>query len=202
MKNIILLFTTLLTGCATLGFSEFSEDSTNTKKDRIKELASVEIPVEFTYQPLIGGKHEVFLAGDFNNWSPTETLMNEKDGIYTVTLQLQNGKYSYKFIVDGQWLIDENADESIDDGFGGQNSIIYVGNRKEINALRKVHFSYQPEKVVKEVLNLIVWKKEGKNSNWQILDYIDIVVHIFKEETREYYNLEELWGDGKMKKIN
>ena len=57
------------------------------------------------------------------------------------------------------------------------------------------------EKVAKEILNLIAWKKEGKNSNWQILDYIDIVVHIFKEETREYYNLEELWGDGEIKKL-
>jgi len=58
------------------------------------------------------------------------------------------------------------------------------------------------EKVLKEVLNLIMWKKEGKNSNWQILDYVDIVVHVFKEETRTYYNLEELWGDGEIEKIN
>ena len=58
------------------------------------------------------------------------------------------------------------------------------------------------EKVLKEILNLIIWKKEGKNSNWQILDYFDIVVHVFKEETRQYYNLEELWGDGKIEKIN
>ena len=33
--------------------------------------------------------------------------------------------------------------------------------------------------------------------SWIILDYIDVVVHIFKNIEREYYNLEKLWGDAK-----
>ncbi|MGN1481824.1 ribosome silencing factor [Porcipelethomonas sp.] len=40
-------------------------------------------------------------------------------------------------------------------------------------------------------------KKEGYNgSNWIILDYGDIVVHVFYKETRDYYQLERLWSDG------
>lgn len=40
------------------------------------------------------------------------------------------------------------------------------------------------------------WHKEGyKALQWVLLDYVDIVVHIFKKETREYYNLERLWSD-------
>lgn len=43
------------------------------------------------------------------------------------------------------------------------------------------------------------WRKEGLiNSDWIILDYIDVVVHIFKTEKREFYGLEELWGDAEM----
>lgn len=39
--------------------------------------------------------------------------------------------------------------------------------------------------------------KEGHNgSNWIILDYSDVVVHVFYHETRNYYNLEKLWADG------
>ena len=40
-------------------------------------------------------------------------------------------------------------------------------------------------------------RTEGYNgSNWILLDYSDIVVHIFYKETREYYSLERLWSDG------
>tara|TARA_Y100000996_G_C22166230_1_gene496747 strand:+ start:234 stop:593 length:360 start_codon:yes stop_codon:yes gene_type:complete len=42
-------------------------------------------------------------------------------------------------------------------------------------------------------------KIEGyEKMNWIILDYIDVVVHIFKTIERDYYNLEKLWGDAKI----
>jgi ribosome-associated protein len=41
------------------------------------------------------------------------------------------------------------------------------------------------------------YKTEGNNgSGWIILDYEDIVVHVFYKETRDYYQLERLWADG------
>lgn len=44
-----------------------------------------------------------------------------------------------------------------------------------------------------------VYHKEGFQSlKWILLDYVDVVVHIFRNETREYYGLERLWGDAKM----
>jgi ribosome-associated protein len=40
------------------------------------------------------------------------------------------------------------------------------------------------------------WHTEGKtNSEWVLLDYIDVVVHIFYRETRSFYDLEDLWAD-------
>ena len=45
--------------------------------------------------------------------------------------------------------------------------------------------------------------KEGKeNSEWIILDYFDVVVHIFQKEFRESYKLEELWADAEITKID
>jgi len=42
------------------------------------------------------------------------------------------------------------------------------------------------------------WHKEGKNNaQWILLDYVNVVVHIFYKELREYYELEDLWADGK-----
>ena len=40
------------------------------------------------------------------------------------------------------------------------------------------------------------WHVEGTElSNWVLMDYVNVVVHIFQKETREFYNLEDLWGD-------
>lgn len=47
-----------------------------------------------------------------------------------------------------------------------------------------------------------IYHKEGNNSpNWILLDYIDVVVHIFRKETREHYGLERLWADAEMKLV-
>lgn len=41
-------------------------------------------------------------------------------------------------------------------------------------------------------------KVEGYNSaNWIVIDYYDVVVHIFEKQTRGFYNLGEIWNDGK-----
>ena len=46
------------------------------------------------------------------------------------------------------------------------------------------------------------WHIEGKNNKeWKLIDYIDVVAHVFKKEAREYYDLEGLWGDAKIKEI-
>ncbi len=44
-----------------------------------------------------------------------------------------------------------------------------------------------------------LFHKEGyENLRWVLLDYIDVVVHIFRPETREFYGLERLWADAKI----
>lgn len=40
------------------------------------------------------------------------------------------------------------------------------------------------------------WHKEGYMAlSWVLLDYVDVIVHVFKREAREFYNIEKLWGD-------
>ena len=44
------------------------------------------------------------------------------------------------------------------------------------------------------------WQQEGfENAEWILLDYVKAVVHIFQEETRGFYKLEELWADAEIK---
>ena len=58
------------------------------------------------------------------------------------------------------------------------------------------------EEEVKKVFNENVWQKEGYgNATWVLLDFIDVVVHVFQKETREFYKLEDLWADAEIRKF-
>ncbi len=46
------------------------------------------------------------------------------------------------------------------------------------------------------------WRKEGQtNREWILIDYVDVVAHVFNIEKRSFYALEELWGDAKIESI-
>ena len=58
------------------------------------------------------------------------------------------------------------------------------------------------KKIVSKEIQEKPWHIEGLNtSEWVLLDYSDIVVHVFQEQTREFYRLEDLWGDAKIRTI-
>jgi ribosome-associated protein len=58
------------------------------------------------------------------------------------------------------------------------------------------------EKRVRENLKQQVSHREGlENAMWVLLDFTDIIVHVFQKQFRDYYRLEELWGDARIIKI-
>jgi 1,4-alpha-glucan branching enzyme len=70
---------------------------------------------------------KVFLCGEFNSWNPEDTRMKrQKDGTYRAKLKLEPGEYQYKFVVDGQWQNDPEADGQIINEFGSANSVARV----------------------------------------------------------------------------
>jgi len=53
-----------------------------------------------------------------------------------------------------------------------------------------------------ENIGMKAWHAEGMQAlMWVVLDYVDVVVHIFHKEARSFYNLERLWGDAKITEI-
>ena len=47
------------------------------------------------------------------------------------------------------------------------------------------------------------WHIEGYDTlKWVLLDYVDVVIHIFEKETRDYYDIERLWADAKTTTIS
>src|ERR1035437_7757667 len=64
-------------------------------------------------------------------------------------------------------------------------------NDRQVEAIAR-----EVEENVAKTLNEKPWHREGfENKEWILLDYVNIVVHIFLEEKRDFYAIEELWGD-------
>jgi ribosome-associated protein len=58
------------------------------------------------------------------------------------------------------------------------------------------------QKTVSKELKDKPWHIEGSdNAEWVLMDYVDIVVHVFQKHVREFYNIEGLWGDAKITTI-
>lgn len=56
------------------------------------------------------------------------------------------------------------------------------------------------EETVEDITGENVWHTDGyHNAQWILLDYSDVMVHVFQKETRNYYDLESLWADAKIK---
>ena len=56
--------------------------------------------------------------------------------------------------------------------------------------------AHSVEDTVEELINETAWHKDGyKNAIWILLDYADVMVHIFQKDARQFYDLENLWAD-------
>ncbi len=67
----------------------------------------------------------VCVAGSFNEWEPESTPLSPAgNGRWVGDLAVKPGRYEYLFVVDGQWLPDPNAKESVANPFGGRNSVL------------------------------------------------------------------------------
>ena len=54
------------------------------------------------------------------------------------------------------------------------------------------------QKLVSKAIHEKPWHVEGlETSEWILMDFVDIVVHIFQKQTRSHYDIESLWGDAK-----
>jgi 1,4-alpha-glucan branching enzyme len=71
---------------------------------------------------------EVFVAGSFNNWNPTQYRLrdNPDSGIYKISLALPPGRHEYKFVVNGEWRLDPNCPDWLPNSMGTINSVVSV----------------------------------------------------------------------------
>ena len=71
---------------------------------------------------------KVAIGGSFNQWNVEQNLLAgpDNEGIWTIILPLEEGRYEYLFIIDGEkWVLDPEV-PFVDDGLGGRNSVFVV----------------------------------------------------------------------------
>src|ERR1039458_5016151 len=85
----------------------------------------VEKPVEFILH--MPQARSVAVAGTFNDWDVSRLSMSPgPGGAWKVTVWLPAGRYEYRFVVDGQWMSDPGARESVQNTFGSTNSVLVI----------------------------------------------------------------------------
>ena len=91
--------------------------------DQNAGLQLVPVRFEFTHPTA----KNVCVAGTFNHWQPeAKALHSSGAGNWWKEISLAPGSYEYCLVVDGQWMPDPRARESVPNPFGGRNSILHV----------------------------------------------------------------------------
>lgn len=70
---------------------------------------------------------KVYLAGTFNNWNSRDCRMQKRGDTWEAAVYLQEGTYGYKFVVDGQWIVDPANPDLRKDAYGNENSFLSFG---------------------------------------------------------------------------
>lgn len=132
LKNLFIVTATIFSVGFNHGMLKGAQSQEIPDRPRLKE-------VTFRFQPIIGGVDAVYLGGTFNDWSKTRHRMTDADGdgIYSITLLLPDGRYEYKFFVDGRWITDPDAGEYSGGSREGANAVIRVDGRFTVVELLK-----------------------------------------------------------------
>jgi len=69
---------------------------------------------------------KVTVAGSFNGWNKDAYLMTRKDFKWVFPIRLKPGKYTYKFVVDGKWILDPHNDLWEENEYGTGNSVLWI----------------------------------------------------------------------------
>jgi 1,4-alpha-glucan branching enzyme len=96
------------------------------KSKNVLSKSQKALPVHFEFSD--PAAQAVFIAGTFNDWQPRSTPMIAlSSGQWIKDLALLPGTYEYSLVVDGNWLPDKRATETVPNPYGGCNSIVKVG---------------------------------------------------------------------------
>ncbi len=125
------------------------------------------------------GAQTISLSGSFNHWSTFMHPLSQTDQGWQIEIDLDPGKYEYRFIVDGLWSLDPNNSQTVIDKSGIENNVLYVPN----------HVFFLPG-FSEATLVFVAGEFNGFNPNelplqkspagWKLPVYLDEGTHLYK----------------------
>jgi len=109
------------------GIHKINRNGLVSRPARLESTRAIAITTfEFSHPTAVA----ISVAGTFNDWRPGATpMISMGAGRWIKALALPPGTYEYRLVVDGEWMPDPRAGETVPNPFGGLNSILRVPDR-------------------------------------------------------------------------
>jgi len=147
---------------------------------KLKDVGGGKVEITFLY---MDSSSEMGVIGSFDNWTvPGEAMTKNGDGVWEKTISaLATDEIAYKFYSKGSWILDEQAPDKKDDGFGGFNGLIIVADilsgvtpQKPLPASAKTEAGSAPAgKVIGSKLNFGMYTILGSKTTFSTQGVVD-----------------------------
>ncbi len=126
----------------------------------------------FSFDPKEKIYSKVSIVGEMTGWNPNVIFMENKNGIWQTELVLNPGRYQYQIVADGNWFLDPNNPEKIDNGIGGYNSSFVIGNDGESSSPQCLTYKFDEVSILVHPGNsgriIAFWQNEHVNEFYAV----------------------------------
>lgn len=117
--------------------------------------------VRFSLSDLNSSHKSVMIKGQFNGWTPERSVMIFNKGVWEYEVELSPGTHPYIFVIDGRETRDPNNPNKLDNGSGGENSVLYIGSKEPAPVLttleqKQTSFTFINDKPLQNVFVYLV----------------------------------------------
>ncbi len=114
---------------------------------------SKKINYTFIYKPKNNKLKKVQIMGEMNAWNPQNNTLEQKNGQWETTFEVEPGKFQYLLVLDGKQQLDPQNTDSVPNGSGKYNSLLKIGKSNTSPAPKLSTFTHSSEQITLQIAN-------------------------------------------------